>query len=189
MEEDLADDALLMLTADIVAAHVANNHVMTTAVPDLIAAVHGALSSLGKPVDEPVAAQAPAVSIRSSVKPDYIVCLEDGAKLKMLKRYLKTNFDMTPEQYREKWGLPRDYPMVAPNYAEKRRTLAKAIGLGRKPKEIVEEVTAPVVKTAKRTRKTLGIFAAKAAAATHLSATPQEEAKPTRKARTKKAKV
>jgi predicted transcriptional regulator len=132
MADDTATE-LLALTADIVAAHVGHNRVGVSELPDLIAAVHGALSGLG---DEPIEAapteQKPAVSVRSSVKPDYIVCLEDGKKLTMLKRYLQTNFGMTPQQYRAKWKLPADYPMVAPNYAEKRRTLAKAIGLGRK---------------------------------------------------------
>src|SRR5690606_12556161 len=101
--------------------------------PNLISSVYGALASLGQaPVaDEP--RPEPAVSIRASVKPDYIVCLEDGKKLKMLKRHLMTHYNMTPEEYRRRWGLPADYPMVAPNYAEKRRELAKAIGLGRKP--------------------------------------------------------
>ena len=125
---------LLSLTADIVSAHVGHNRVTPTELPDLIAGVHRALASLGQSddmsaPDEPK----PAVSIRASIKPDYIVCLEDGKRLTMLKRYLHTNYDMTPQQYRAKWKLPADYPMVAPNYAEKRRTLAKAIGLGRKP--------------------------------------------------------
>ena len=132
MSEDTANE-LLSLTADIVAAHVAHNRVTVTEVPELIAKVHGALASLGGEAASPAAAeQKPAVSIRSSVKPDHIVCLEDGKKLTMLKRYLQTNYGMTPQQYRAKWKLPADYPMVAPNYAEKRRTLAKAIGLGRK---------------------------------------------------------
>ncbi|WP_253717591.1 MucR family transcriptional regulator [Sphingomonas sp. AP4-R1] len=163
----MADDALLTLTADIVAAHVANNQVTTHAVPELIAAVHGALSSLGKPAEES-AALTPAVSIRSSVKPDYIVCLEDGAKVKVLKRYLKTHFDMTPEQYRVKWGLPGDYPMVAPSYTQKRSALAKSFGLGGKSKQVVEDDAAPVAKVAKSASKTLGMVAAKAAAAAHL---------------------
>src|SRR6187402_2827256 len=124
---------LLALTADIVAAHVGHNRVTVAELPELISKVHGALAVLGNEADIPVAAdQKPAVSIRSSVKPDHIICLEDGKKLTMLKRYLQTNFGMTPQQYRAKWKLPADYPMVAPNYAEKRRTLAKAIGLGRK---------------------------------------------------------
>ena len=126
-------ETLITLTSDIVAAHVSNNSVDVDAVPELITNVYGALSGLGEaaPVEEE--RPEPAVSIRASIKPDYIVCLEDGKKLKMLKRYLRTNFDMTPEEYRARWGLPSDYPMVAPNYAEKRRDLAKKIGLGRKP--------------------------------------------------------
>jgi len=96
----------------------------------LIQNVHGALSGLGAPTAEPEVKQEPAVSVRSSVKPDYIVCLEDGKKLKMLKRHLKTAYNMSPEAYRERWGLPPDYPMVAPNYARQRSRLAKEIGLG-----------------------------------------------------------
>lgn len=124
-------EALITLTADIVAAHVSNNSVAVNDVPTLIANVHGALTGLGQsaPEPEPVK-QEPAVSIRASVKPDYIVCLEDGKKLKMLKRYLLTNYGLTPDQYRQKWGLGPDYPMVAPAYAEQRRSLAKKIGLG-----------------------------------------------------------
>ena len=125
------DDTLITLTADIVAAHVSNNSVAVNDLPQLIQNVHGALSGLsGRSAQE--ARPEPKVPIRSSIKPDYIVCLEDGKKLKMLKRYLKTNYDMTPDQYRQRWGLPADYPMVAPNYAEQRRTLAKKIGLGTK---------------------------------------------------------
>ncbi|MBA4043612.1 MAG: transcriptional regulator [Erythrobacter sp.] len=135
MEEyqKLSTETLITLTSDIVAAHVGNNDVSVADVPGLITNVYSALANLGKtPVVEEAKLQ-PAVSIRNSVKPDYIVCLEDGKKLKMLKRYLRTNFDMTPEEYRARWGLPAEYPMVAPNYAEKRRELAKKIGLGRKP--------------------------------------------------------
>jgi predicted transcriptional regulator len=125
-------ETLITLTADIVAAHVSNNSVAVSDLPVLIANVHGALAGLGTAVVEPEVKQEPAVSIRSSVKPDFIVCLEDGKKLKMLKRHLMTHYQMTPEQYRAKWNLPADYPMVAPNYAEQRRTLAKKIGLGTK---------------------------------------------------------
>jgi predicted transcriptional regulator len=130
---DQADtsEMLVTLTADIVAAHVSNNSVAISDLSVLINNVHAALSGLGAQVveeEKPV----PAVSIRSSIKPDYIVCLEDGKKLKMLRRHLMTHYDMTPEDYRAKWGLPADYPMVAPNYAEKRRALAKEIGLGTK---------------------------------------------------------
>ena len=126
------DETLVTLTADIVAAHVSNNSVAVSDLPTLIQNVHGALSGLGRAVVEPEVKQEPAVSIRASVKPDYIVCLEDGKKLKMLKRHLMTHYQMTPEQYRAKWNLPADYPMVAPNYAEQRRSLAKKIGLGTK---------------------------------------------------------
>lgn len=129
------ENSLITLTADIVAAHVQNNTVAVDELPRLIEIVHGALASLGTapiPATEP---PIPAVSIRSSVKPDHIVCLEDGKKLKMLKRYLMSRYRMTPADYRARWNLPADYPMVAPDYAEKRRTLAKSIGLGRKPGE------------------------------------------------------
>jgi len=126
-------ETLITLTSDIVAAHVSNNDVTVDDVPALITNVFGALAALGEEAAPAEERPEPAVSIRASVKPDYIVCLEDGKKLKMLKRYLRTNFDMTPEEYRARWNLPSDYPMVAPNYAEKRRDLAKKIGLGRKP--------------------------------------------------------
>jgi predicted transcriptional regulator len=125
-------ETLIALTADIVSAHVSNNSVAVSDLPLLIQNVHNALASLGDEVAEPEVKQEPAVSIRASIKPDYIVCLEDGKKLKMLKRHLMTHYQMTPEQYRAKWNLPADYPMVAPNYAEQRRTLAKKIGLGTK---------------------------------------------------------
>jgi predicted transcriptional regulator len=127
-------ETLITLTADIVSAHVANNSVAVGDLAQLIENVHGALSGLGQSKVEPEIRPEPAVSIRASVKPEYIVCLEDGKKLKMLKRHLMTHYQMTPEQYRTRWGLPSDYPMVAPNYAERRRTLAKSIGLGRKPR-------------------------------------------------------
>ena len=131
------DETLVTLTADIVAAHVSNNSVAVSDLPTLIQNVHGALTGLGRAVAEPEVKQEPAVSVRASVKPDYIVCLEDGKKLKMLKRHLMTHYQMTPEQYRAKWNLPADYPMVAPNYAEQRRTLAKKIGLGTKRRKPV----------------------------------------------------
>lgn len=123
---------LITLTADIVAAHVSNNSVAVSDLPMLIANVHGALSGLsGETPSE--ATQEPAVPVKNSIKRDYIICLEDGKKLKMLKRHLMTHYSMTPEDYRAKWNLPADYPMVAPAYAEQRRDLAKAIGLGRAP--------------------------------------------------------
>ena len=132
MEQDMGE-TLITLTSDIVAAHLSNNNVDVDAVPTLITNVYQALAGLGKEAAAEEPRPEPAVAIRSSIKPDYIVCLEDGKKLKMLKRYLRTNYDMTPEEYRARWGLPADYPMVAPNYAERRRELAKKIGLGRKP--------------------------------------------------------
>jgi predicted transcriptional regulator len=124
-------ETLVTLTADIVAAHVSNNSVAISDIALIIRSVHGALAGLGTS-EVPEVKQEPAVSIRASVKPDYIVCLEDGKKLKMLRRHLMTAYGMTPDAYRAKWNLPKDYPMVAPNYAETRRTLAKAIGLGTK---------------------------------------------------------
>jgi predicted transcriptional regulator len=132
MEHIVSDNNLIELTADIVSAHLSNNSVATAEVADLIQSVYQALSQTSQPVTDLAPKLEPAVSIRASIKPDYIICLEDGARLKMLKRYLRTHFDMTPEQYREKWGLPRDYPMVAPNYAAQRAELAIQIGLGRK---------------------------------------------------------
>ena len=131
MAEEQDYDTLLTLTADIVAAHVSNNSVAVNDLPTLINNVHGALTGLSGR-NAPEAKLEPKVPIRSSIKPDYIVCLEDGKRLKMLKRHLMTHYQMTPDQYRQKWGLNSDYPMVAPNYAEQRRALAKAIGLGTK---------------------------------------------------------
>jgi predicted transcriptional regulator len=127
-----SDDTLLTLTADIVAAHVSNNSVAVNDLPNLIQNVHGALAGISGTAAAAEPKPEPKVSIRASVKPDYIVCLEDGKRLKMLKRHLMTHYSMTPDQYRQKWGLSADYPMVAPNYAEQRRTLAKSIGLGTK---------------------------------------------------------
>ncbi len=127
------NEMLITLTSDIVAAHVSNNNVAVEDVSGLISNVYGALAMLGQPVVPVEVMPEPAVSIRSSIKPDFIVCLEDGKKLKMLKRHLMTHYNLTPDQYRARWSLPADYPMVAPNYAEKRRELAKKIGLGRKP--------------------------------------------------------
>jgi len=151
----MADETLLTLTADIVSAHVSNNSVAASDLSVLIANVYGALTDLGKPVEEVPAPKEPAVSIRSSVKPDYIVCLEDGKKLKMLKRHLMTHYQLTPADYRSKWNLPADYPMVAPNYANQRKELAMKIGLGRKKAEAPAPVPAekPATPKAKRTLK------------------------------------
>ena len=123
------DHELLELTAKIVAAHVSNNTVAVEDLAKLIQDVHASLKTIETPKTQPERPQ-PAVPIRRSVTPDFIICLEDGKKLKMLKRHLKTAYNMTPEQYRERWGLPADYPMVAPNYAAQRSKLAKQIGLG-----------------------------------------------------------
>ncbi len=123
---------LLALTAEIVAAHVGRNSVAADDLPDLIRQIYTTLASAAAPEPPVVERPRPAVPIRRSVTPDYIVCLEDGKKLKMLKRHLMTSYNMTPEQYRERWGLPADYPMVAPGYAAQRSALAKKIGLGRK---------------------------------------------------------
>ena len=132
IETDMSE-MLITLTSDIVAAHVSNNTLSVDEVPTLISTVYGALSGLGgsAPVEE--ARPEPAVSVRASVKRDHLVCLEDGKKMKMLKRHLMTEHGMTPDDYRQRWGLAADYPMVAPDYAETRRDLAVKIGLGRKP--------------------------------------------------------
>ncbi|WP_209348040.1 MucR family transcriptional regulator [Pontixanthobacter sp. CEM42] len=131
-EDDMAE-TLITLTSDIVAAHVSNNNVDGEELPSLITNVYGALAGLGQDEDPVEERPEPAVSIRASVKKDYIVCLEDGKKFKMLKRHLMTEYNMTPDEYRARWDLPSDYPMVAPSYSETRRDLAKKIGLGRKP--------------------------------------------------------
>ncbi|WP_416898638.1 MAG: MucR family transcriptional regulator [Minwuia sp.] len=124
---------LRMLTSEIVAAYVGHNALPVKDLPDLIRRVHNALQQATSPGDAVVdESQEPAVSIKRSITPDYLICLEDGRKLKMLKRYLRTHFDLTPETYRAKWNLPADYPMIAPNYARKRAEMAKSIGLGRK---------------------------------------------------------
>jgi predicted transcriptional regulator len=125
-------EMLVTLTADIVAAHVSNNSVAISDIPLVIRSVYEALAGLATPSEPEPEPQQPAVSVRSSVKPDYIVCLEDGKKLTMMRRYLMTKFGMTPDDYRAKWNLPKDYPMTAPNYSERRRVLAKEIGLGAK---------------------------------------------------------
>lgn len=131
-ENHIESDVLMTLTADIVAAHVSNNNVDVNDLSALISNVHGTLITLSENKKKQALPE-PAVPIKSSIKEDYIVCLEDGKKLKMLKRHLMTHYKMTPEDYRARWSLPADYPMVAPSYAIKRRELAKKIGLGRKP--------------------------------------------------------
>lgn len=128
---------LLEMTADIVSAYVGNNTVSAETLPSLIASIHAALSGVSNgPVEVEPEPKEPAVPIRKSIAPDFLICLEDGRKFKSLKRHLRTKYDMSPEEYRAKWGLPKDYPMVAPNYAKARSELAKSMGLGqggRKP--------------------------------------------------------
>ena len=134
MTDNKNDADLLSLTAKIVSAHVSNNSVDATSLASLIQLVHKTLTNIGEE-EPPVEKLVPAVPVKKSVFPDYIICLEDGKKLKMLKRHLATSYNMTPDQYRERWNLPAEYPMVAPDYAAKRSELAKSIGLGRKPAE------------------------------------------------------
>lgn len=129
---DPDETEVLGMTVEIVASYVANNAVQSSALPELIKTVHATLASLGEAAPVRTQPLKPAVPVAKSVAPEFIICLEDGRKLKMLKRYLRTRFDMTPEEYREKWGLPADYPMVAPNYAKLRSKHAKQIGLGKK---------------------------------------------------------
>jgi predicted transcriptional regulator len=151
MSESAEEGQLLDLTARIVAAHVGYNQVTLDALPELIRSVHATLAGtrkLAKVVQRPQ----PAVPVKKSVFPEFIICLEDGKKLKILRRHLMTRYGLTPEQYREKWDLPRDYPMVASSYAARRSTLAKQIGLGRKP--VAAPPPAPV--PAPAARKTAG---------------------------------
>ena len=130
MTENSGSNDLLALTTEIVAAHVSNNTVSLSDLPQLINQVYHSLASIGKAPPAAAERPQPAVSVKRSVHPDYIICLEDGKKLKMLKRHLKTAYNMTPDDYRDRWNLPADYPMVAPNYARQRSKLAKEIGLG-----------------------------------------------------------
>jgi len=128
------DTALLGLTSQIVSAYVSKNSVQASDLPNLINSVHQSLATLGQPqaAVEPAAELKPAVPVKKSIFPDYIVCLEDGKKLKMLKRHLQSSYGITPDEYRAKWGLPSDYPMVAPNYAKARSDLALKLGLGKR---------------------------------------------------------
>ena len=133
-EEQLDRSELLALTTEIVSSHVSNNSVNQADLTSMIETVFRTLEGLAGPAEEPVEELKPAVSVKKSISDEYIVCLEDGKKLKMLKRHLMTSYGLTPDDYRAKWGLPADYPMVAPAYARKRQELAKKIGLGRKKK-------------------------------------------------------
>jgi len=153
----MADETILTLVADIVSAHVSKNAVPTSVLPVLIKSVHGALAGLGQ-VSEPVEEKlVPAVSIRSSIKPDSIACLECGARMKMLKRHLSTDHKLTTAEYRQRWDLASDYPMVAPEYAARRRELAVKIGLGRKPRQAPAPAPAAPPTKSSRPRKKLGV--------------------------------
>ena len=132
--KDNGAELLIELTAEIVAAYVSNNSVAANDLPNVISQVHAALGGATMPTEEVVEKPMPAVSVRRSIQNDYLICLEDGQKFKSLKRHLMTHYGLTPEQYREKWDLPADYPMVAPSYAEARSRLAKEMGLGQKRK-------------------------------------------------------
>ncbi|RTL96105.1 MucR family transcriptional regulator [Ancylobacter rudongensis] len=150
-EQESVSADYLGLTADVVAAFVGNNSVPAAELPDLIAKVHGALLRLSTPAPAVVEeVLKPAVPVKKSVTPEFIICLEDGLKFKSLKRHLRTKYNMTPEEYRAKWGLPNDYPMVAPSYAEARSNLAKKMGLGQQRKK---PVPAPVAKPRGRAKK------------------------------------
>ena len=149
MTEKMSQNELLALTTEIVASHVSNNTVAVTDLPELIRQVYGSLTNLSPtPAPEQPEKPQPAVAIKKSVTQEYIVCLEDGKKLKMLKRHLMTAYNMTPEAYRAKWGLKPDYPMVAPSYARTRQEIAKKIGLGRKPR-----IAPPPAPKARRSRR------------------------------------
>jgi predicted transcriptional regulator len=125
-------DELLKFASDIVSAYVSNNPIAVSEIPAMIKSVHATLGGLsGSASTESPTAAKPAIAVKKSITPEFIICLEDGKKLKMLKRYLRSRYDLTPEEYRAKWGLPADYPMVAPNYAAQRSEFAKKIGLGR----------------------------------------------------------
>ncbi|KAA3452166.1 MucR family transcriptional regulator [Mesorhizobium sp. SARCC-RB16n] len=155
---------MVSIAADIVSAYVSNNPLPVGELPKLISDIHAALQGIGRPVAVSVVKQEPAVSIRKSVTPDYIICLEDGKKFKSLKRHIGVHYNLSPEEYRQKWSLPADYPMVAPNYAAARSVLAKASGLGRKaaapeaangaPRAAAATVTSAAAKSpVKKTRK------------------------------------
>ena len=135
MEENKITEGLVELTADVVSAYVSNNAVVSAELPTLINETYDALSKAAAKASKPITEELnPAVPVKKSVMPDYIICLEDGKKFKSLKRHLRTHYDLTPEEYRDKWSLPHDYPMVAPNYAAARSALAKKMGLGQRRK-------------------------------------------------------
>lgn len=147
MSENASSPNFVELAADIVSAYVSNNSVPAADLPLLLNSIHAALTKTAQGiVEEPQAALAPAVPVKKSITPDFIICLEDGKKFKSLKRHLRTTYNMTPEQYRAKWDLPRDYPMVAPNYARARSELAKTMGLGQQRRKAEAEKPVPAGK-------------------------------------------
>ncbi len=150
LSKGLDTGEILSLSTDIVAAFVSNNSVAADKLPALLQEVHDAVRALAKGGTASAGSQEPAVPAKRSVTPDYIICLEDGKKLKMLKRYLRTQYGLSPEDYRRKWGLPSDYPMVAPNYAKRRSEFAKEIGLGTSRLGAGRRSGSPKKKTAKR---------------------------------------
>lgn len=170
-QEDRTD--IVSIAADIVAAYVSNNPLPVGELPKLIGDIHAALQGIGTPAAEPVVKHEPAVSIRKSVTPDYIICLEDGKKFKSLKRHIGVHYNLTPDAYRQKWNLPSDYPMVAPSYTATRSALAKSIGLGRK-------AVAPTPATAEKPKR-----AARASAAATIPTAVKSPVKKTRKATAK----
>ena len=133
VDENTTETDVMSLTAQVVSAYVSKNPLPRTSLPELIGQIHNSLKGLKAPAVEPAVPLVPAVPVKKSITPDYIISLEDGRKFKSLKRHLMTHYGLTPAEYRQKWGLPTDYPMVAPNYAASRSALAKSMGLGRKP--------------------------------------------------------
>ena len=144
-ETENQNAGLIELTADITSAYVGNNSVSATELPALIRSIHVALSGVGAPVEPPPEAKTPAVSIKKSITDDFLICLEDGRKFKSLKRHLRTKYNLSPEDYRAKWGLPKDYPMVAPSYAASRSALAKSMGLGQGGRKAAKPAAKPRV--------------------------------------------
>lgn len=151
----MSDDEnnVIAMAADIVSAYVANNSVSANDLPNFIRQVHDALKGISTGASEaPAVPQTPAVSVRKSISPDFLICLEDGRKFKSLKRHLRTKYNMSPEDYRAKWGLPKDYPMVAPNYAAARSALAKSMGLGQGGRQSAKTVAASKAPTVRKAR-------------------------------------
>lgn len=183
LENDQEDD-LMALTADIVSAFVSNNSVRAAELTEVIAAVHASLKIVATPAPEPIAAPvpAPAVPVKKSITHDYLICLEDGKRFKSLKRHLATAFGMTPDQYRKKWGLPSDYPMVAKSFADRRSQVAKAIGLGSRKAPEVAVAAVPEPPPAPHKRRT-----AKPAKTAEIVAPPAAEAPAKRRGRPRKA--